>query len=91
MTPRHFRGVLADEIGHVGDVEPLLQHVIDTLEVIREEVDMREPRVVAVEFRSEPGIHAGQFVARLRNVDVQQRVVDPLGEEPVAARFTIAG
>ena len=48
---------------------------------------MREPRVVAVEFRSEPGIHAGQFVARLRNVDVQQRVVDPLGEEPVTARL----
>ena len=83
----HLRGVLADEVSRVGDIEPLLQHVVDPLEVGGEQIHMREPRVVAVEFGAEPCVHAGQLVARLRDVDVQQRVVDTLRKEAVAARF----
>ena len=83
----HLRSVFADEIGCVGYVQTLLQHEVRALEIREVVVDLREPSVVAVEFVAEPGVDAREPVVRLRDVDVQQRVVDAFGEETVAALF----
>ena len=83
---RHLRHVLTDEIGRIGHVQPLLEHEVTAFEIGDEEVQLVEPRVVAVELVAEEGVHTGfRAVGRLRNVDMQQRVVDALREEAVAA------
>ena len=81
----HLRSVFSDEIGNVGNVQTLLEHEVGPFEVGRVYVHLREPRIVAVEFVAEPCIHTRQTIVRLRDIYMQQGIVDTLSEEAVAA------
>ena len=86
---RHAGGVLSDEVRDVGDVEPLSQHPPAALQVAREEIEMLEPRVVAVELFAEPRDAPGLLVALLLNIDVQDRRVEPFRKKAVGALLQV--
>ena len=88
---RHFRGILAQEVSHIGHVTPLLQHVVAPLQVPGEYVHLTKPRVMAVELISKIGIDTGHAVVGLLDVEMQQRGVDAFGKEAVAALLHLAG
>ena len=87
----HLRRVFADEVSDVGDVESLLEHVVDALEVHDVQIKLLEPRVVTVELVPEPRVEAWNALVGLFDEEMQQRVVDTFGEESVEAiRFSIS-
>ena len=86
---RHAGRVLSDEVRDVGDVEPLPQHPPAAFQVAREEIEMLEPRVVAVELFAEPRDAPGLLVALLLNIDVQDRRVEPFRKKAVGALLQV--
>ena len=82
----HLRRILADEIGHVGDVEPFLEQDRAAALILDPGLGLLEPGVVPVELGAKPGVHAGPAVfGRLVDIDMQDELVDALAEGPIAA------
>ena len=86
---RHLRRVFADEIRDVRDVQTLLKHVVRAFKITDVEVELVEPRVVTVELVSEPRVDTRLAFVRLFDEEVQECVVDTVGEETIRALLHI--
>ena len=87
----HLGRVFAKEICHICHITSLLQHVVASLQIGREDIHLREPCIVAVEFVSEPCIDSRHTVIGLLYIEVHEAGVDAFGEETVSALLHLAG
>ena len=84
----HLGSIFADEISDIGNIQTLLQHIVDTFQIGCKQIHLRIPSVQPVEFAAEPGVHPWlPFFRRLRDIDMQQRIIDSFRKETVATLF----
>ena len=87
----HLGGEVADVHRHVRDRFALLQHGVATLQVLHPVAGVVEPGRVSMKGSTEPRVLARHAVPGLMSTDVQHKMVDPLAEELLAARFEDVG
>ena len=84
----HLGSIFADEISDIGNIQALLQHIVDSFQIGCKQIHLRIPGVQPVEFAAEPGVHPRlPFFRRLRDIDMQQRIIDSFRKETVATLF----